>query len=456
VTRELFYNAHPHADEGRLVYQWVTWQPRGGLSMNNPPFAMRLQDLRPEALVIARITDPFGTKKGDDAVADLGKPADWLARMCELVPDARVVLYAGNECHGSEGAPDWTLEAMERATAAGRRLCILNTGTGGPEDEEWWAGMPPTRPPDDPLPPERIGALAPVVRAWAVSEHLLGIHEYATMLDWRAARGWQVGRFERHLDTFTAMGITVPRAELRRRIAITEATFDSIPHSEHKGARWLPAEEAARQMIEMARQVYWDMPVLMYCLGHNSDPQWRMFRLDYAGGETVGLDDWGREFQAIVGAYMMEAETIDMVEMVVNVLQAVKRRSSPGKTGATGTMDAWQPGRYEVAVSIEETIKDGYCWRYFVDGDGGAWWSATGPDADPQQWIALAVVEPPAPEPEPEPEPEPTPEVMTPERWALLLRAWLDTLTAWETTTTALKGVLVETIEMIEASDNAA
>ena len=137
MTGELFFNTHPHVDEERLVSQWLAWQPRAVLVMNNPGLALRLQDLRPEALVIVRQTP-------DDTVRDLGSPAEWLARMVATVPDARVVLYAGNERHASPGIGAWTLEAMRLATAAGRRLCILNTGTGGPEDEEWWAGMPPT------------------------------------------------------------------------------------------------------------------------------------------------------------------------------------------------------------------------------------------------------------------------------------------------------------------------
>lgn len=452
----LFYNVHPHVAEARLVGQWLGWQPPAALVMNNPGLARRLHGLRPEALVIHRRTP-------DDRVDDLGKPGEWLARMMAEVPEPGIVLYAGNEIHGDPGISAWTLEAMERASQAGRKLCILNCGTGGPEDEEWWGGMPDTSPYT--LPAARIGGLEKVARAWAVSQHYLGLHEYADGLDWRRDRGWQVGRLERHLDTFAKMGIPVARSSLRRRLVITEATFDSVQNSAWKGARWLPAEEAARQMIEMDREVYQGMPVLMYCLGHNGDAQWRKFRLDYEGAEAVGLDEWGRAFQSAVGAYM-EGAAMTMTTRQVTVKQTVKKRRDAGlNTLQTGTLAA---GAYTLAVSEAQVDADGYVWRQFREDEtvdealNPMWWSALGKLDGSETYI---VVEPPA-EPEPEPPSPPTPlpegegsepEPMSLAQWMIVLRAWQETtagmivaLEEMETRLRAFDGVLVETIAALE------
>ncbi len=395
----LFYNIHPHVDANRIKQQWMEWKPPAVLVMNSRDLALELQEMRPEAKVIYRCTP-------DDHVKDLDTPKLWLAKMEWLVPDKRIILYAGNEIHGDPGIPEWTLKAMDMASDAGRKLCILNCGTGGPEDEEWWGGMHPTAPPGK-LEAWRVGKLENVARKWAKSEHFLGLHEYADGLDWRRDRGWQVGRYRRHLNTFERMGITVPRDELRKRLIITEATFDSVVRSEWKGARWLPAANAARQMIEMDTEEYTGIPVLMYCIGHNSDRQWRMFRLDYGQDEVVALDDWGAEFQSIVGTYMINTkEQENMETMIVRVTSTTKRRNGPGTAAQViGTFDV---GTYELLVGSEQ-IKDGYAWREFRDEVRNlTWWSATGPASDTDAWITLTSK--PKPEPEPEPEPEPTPE----------------------------------------------
>lgn len=477
MSGELFYNVHPHVAEARLIHQWLTWKPRAVVVMNNPGLALRLQELRPEALVIYR-------RWPDDQVKDLGNPLDWLLRMTADVPDTRIILYAGNEIHGSPGIADWTLEAMSLATTARRRLCILNCGTGGPEDEEWWADTPtPTAPRDNPLPAHRIGALDPVARAWAVSNHLLGLHEYADGLDWRRDRGWQVGRYNRHLDTFAAMGITVPREVLRARLVITEATFDSTPVSEWKGARWLPAREAAGQMIEMAREEYRGIPLAMYCLGHNNDPQWRKFRLDFGAWEEVGLDEWGETFQAVIGDYMMSEGEGDMEgfsKAVVRVKSAVglKRRTAPGTKAPTLSTGLAQ-GEHELMVSVSPILADGYVWRGMTGG-GDVWWSATGPAANPFEWADVIWTEAPPVDPDPDPDPgEPPadpgpvlPDPMTPERWLVLLEAWDESLANLDTVINQaahetriaidaashgasaviaeLRGVLLETMEAIE------
>lgn len=408
----LFYNVHPHVDEDRILAQWVYWKPPAVVVMNNPNLAHRLIEVRPDATVIVREKN---AQINDDKIDGLGDPVSWLDYMDSRYHHLNLVYYAGNEIHAnSPKVAGWMIDAMKEATARGRRLCILNSGTGGPESEEWWADAPPTAP--STLPAWRYGHLYPVVEHWLNTDHLWGFHEYATELDWRADRGWQVGRFELHLDTWLLAGFQFDRAAIKRRFVFTEATFDSCSDSNHKGARHLSAQAAALQMLAQDVQVYAGTGgVCMYCIGHNSDPQWRLFRLDCGTcGETVGLDEWGATFQAIIEEYMLESQQAggdtdmdtEWTQKRVIVTTPVNRRVSYGTT-ARQISGQMLTGDYVLDVGL--SLDDGtyQWWQFRETGTNNTWWSASGHSATPNEWLTVTDY---APDPEPEPEPEPDPE----------------------------------------------
>lgn len=409
-------------DEPHLLAWLRRALPPAVVVMNNGNLCGRLASEFPEMMVIARHWP-------DDNACAMVTPAERWRVLTAYVPSLpNVWLYSQNEPEATERSAAWECALLNLADNAGRRVVVGNYGMGGPEDTEW------------------RGALRPLLARLAGGAHLLGLHEYFDFHNWRApgydplaGDNWLIGRFGRMLAACDELGIPRPR------VVITEHGSDSltdIHHGWRAGARLSELDYAA-QLIGMDAQVYTPAPEVVgtcvFCW--DGGTSWSTFNVREADGL---LDHLAR--------YAEEERAMDMVTMTVTVLQAVRQRSSPGVTGEV--LGTWAVGGYELAVSIEETIKDGYCWRYFVDGDGGAWWSATGPDADPQQWVALAVVEPPAPEPEPEP--EPTPDPMTPERWLTLLQAWDDCMAAIERAVVELRGTLQETMDAIAAAQQEA
>jgi len=375
-------------DELRLLDWLDRARPPAGVVMNNGALAGRLATRYPEMLVVYRHWP-------DDNASAVAMPEERWRLLTAFAPQLPgVALYTQNEPSYTAECAAWEVDLIARADREGRRLVVLNAGMGGPEDEHW------------------EGALLPLLQALADSAarraarglppHVLGLHEYFDFHAWRApgydplaGETWLIGRFRRLLAACDRLGISHPP------VLITEHGADSL-RSEYHGWRagaGLGEADYATQLIDMDRLVYAPAPeVIGQCVF--------CWTASDGGWETYNVKD-APELLETLARYEGEKHMTGTTRMTVQVIvSGLAKRSLPGTTAAT--LGVFEPGTYTLEVGAP-IVANGYRWRYFRAGES-AWYSATGPVADPEGWVKLEPLAEPEPAPEPESEAPPVPE----------------------------------------------
>ena len=350
----IFWNVHAGQwfDEPTLLRQWADWQPSSVLVMDNAGFARRLQQMRPDAIVIYR-------QFPDGNVQELGDPGAYIADTAARVDDKRVYIHVGNECHATPGFVGWTVAAINEAKRRGLRLCVLNTAVGNPQPDDW------------------KGMLRPVLEAMQGTEHILGLHEYFDHFDpfcagWDPTAGdyWHIGRYHFMREACAKMELTPPP------IIITEHGADSHRHSEYKGWRQgMSEDEYADALIRMDREVYRPDGILgqlIFSYGDSGQGLWQHF--DVQGSQIL--------FERLAEAASDEQPTETEGE---NDMSEEWRTDRVRATGAVGTnvrpfpslsnAPAGTVGRQWLDVEVKAgTVAraDGYDWAR-LRGDVNGW-----------------------------------------------------------------------------------
>lgn len=406
-------------DEPRLMAWLDRLLPPAVVVMNNGALCGRIATRYPEMIVVHRHWP-------DDSACSTVTPQERWRVLTAYSPSlSNVYLYSQNEPESSARCAAWECALMDIAAVQGRRLVVGNFGMGGPQDAEW------------------RGPLRPLLERLAGSMHLLGLHEYFDYHNWRAAGydplagdNWLIGRFGRMFAACGEMGI------FRPRVLITEHGSDSLFDAYH-GWRAGAELEYDTQLIEMDAQVYGPTPEIVGTC---------VFCWDETGGkwETFNIKD-APELRDALARYAEQERGIVDLENRERVVVAPKLEYANIRDTANGADIGDLVGAEYAARTVETENAGGLTWRHyrfeFVRPDG---LECTVPDG----WMADSAVEVSA-APLPEPEPEPLPEPMTDEQWLVLMRAWYDSLRAFETIAMELRGVLVETWPQLEDDDAA-
>lgn len=270
---QIFWNVHPgllHGEKQTLIDQWVRWKPKAVLVMNDPELAMFLQEIRPDAIVIYRHWP-------DNSIREMGTPQEYLQKMISLIPDPRIVLYAGNELLLTPDDARWIQNLILLADRVGRSLVVANIATGNPN------------------PTVISQILIPILELMSKvnTTHYLGLHEYYDFHDpfksgWNPLEGdnWLIGRFRTINDLCRQHGVQEPK------IILTEHGADSVGNIYNGYHKGLSGERYGEHLILLDELVYRGTNVLAQLVfSYGNSGGWSMFDVSKDEGLFKMLDN---------------------------------------------------------------------------------------------------------------------------------------------------------------------